>query len=156
MLLNFWFLVSGRPLVRLPSSSPDSSFRFPVSGFRFWFQLAALASLFPGSGFGGLSCDCLAPTGFRFPFSHSGLDLLRSLLNFQFQVSAQALVRSPAFSPDSHFIVLISDYGLDLLHSLLNFQNRRSGMQSLESRIQSLEHGIWKSESGMRNSESRI
>ena len=59
-------------------------------------------------------------SGFRFPVSNFGLVHLRSLLNFPFLVSIQALARAIVqLQGGSRFPV--SDSGLDLLRSLLNF-----------------------------------
>ena len=48
-LLSFGLPVSSQAVVRLPGSSLESCFRFPASGFRFWFGSASLASQFPAS-----------------------------------------------------------------------------------------------------------
>ena len=114
---SFRFLVSSRALLRLPGSSPDPCFHIPS----FWFS-------------GGLSCGCTAPIWIPvscFPLSDSGLDLLRSLLNFRFPVSGRALVRSPSSSRDSGFGSPISDPGWDRLRSLLDVQLLVSGPDSV-------------------------
>ena len=116
-LLNLRVPVFRGVLVRLPSSS-DSGFQFSVPSFRLRFGPAWLASNCLASGcrpdFGAIAR--LQP-GFQFPVTDSGLDVLRSLLNFRIPSSGLLLVRSPGSCLDSGFQSPVSDSGLDLLRS---------------------------------------
>ena len=104
------------------------------------------ASVFPVSGFRpGSRANARLQPRFRFLVSDSGLDLLRSLLNFWFPVSVSscALARVPGSSPYSAFRYPVFDSGLDRLRSLLNFWFPILGFWPSSRSIAQLQPRFW-------------